>query len=164
MPAWFQAPKADCLWEKSSPLSGQAQAKGLFQTRERQLKQEKMETRKLMAWCRWWHEARDSSRGTEKEAEGRPGDLELGSARAGGPDGSITRSLCTEAQGIWHTRLLFHSTDDDSLLSEAAAKKKEVVLPWGRRGLVQLHLDWQGPCSGQFVGPFLPVPYPAAQV
>lgn len=23
-------PKADCLWEKSSPLSGQAQARGLF--------------------------------------------------------------------------------------------------------------------------------------
>lgn len=46
-------------------------------------------------------------------------------------DGSYNYNHLVRTRGIWHTRLLFHSTDDSSLLSETAAKKKEVVLPWG---------------------------------
>ena len=46
-------------------------------------------------------------------------------------DGSYNYNHSVQTRGIWHTRLLFHSTDDSSFLSEPAAKKKEAVLPQG---------------------------------
>lgn len=43
---------------------------------------------------------------------------------------------------------------------KVAVEKKAAVVPWGL-----CSSSWQaGPSSGQVVGPFLPVPYPAAQV
>lgn len=69
-------------------------------------------------------------------------------------------TITVQTRDVWHTRLLLHSTEESSLLSESGSQEKEVVLPWEACSSSW----WAGPCSGQFVGPFLPVPYPAAQV
>lgn len=46
-------------------------------------------------------------------------------------DGSYNYNHFVQTQGIWHTRLLFHSTDDSSLLSESGSQEKGSGPPLG---------------------------------
>lgn len=88
---------------------------------ERQLKQEK-DGKKENLWlgvC-WWRMAEGSSGAGRAEAGGALETSGRGKSRRArqlqSSGGSYNYNHIVQTQGIWHTRLLFHSTDDSSLL------------------------------------------------
>lgn len=128
-------------------LRTESQVSGSVENKKRQLKLENdgtMDKRWVPQIC--WVSSRWLRVGArQQDMQGRSRQSVDGHSRA--VASLQLQSLCATRR-VWHTRLLFHSTDDSSLLSEIGSQEKGSGPPLGGVQLISVSGPLLGPVRG----------------